>query len=68
MTVNDVHYQICEYDSRWTGPNTAIWESNKAASNRKTQEPIFKISGLNHQLCAELFLDHLGVTNDEVEE
>jgi len=39
ITVGNVHYQICEYDSRWTGPRTAIWVSNKTGSKRETSDP-----------------------------
>jgi len=65
ITVGNVHYQICEYDSRWTGPRTAIWESNKTGSKRNTQDPILTINGMNHQLAAERLLDQLGIVNEE---
>ena len=60
MTVEGKHYQICTYESRWTGSCTTIWESNRSGSNRiNPNKPVYHMSGQDHFLAATRFLDEL---------
>jgi hypothetical protein len=64
MKAGTDHYQICEYSGRIVGIKTSIWKSNSTASKR-TSDIIFEINGMDHMKCAEEFLTHLGIFDNE---
>jgi hypothetical protein len=57
-------YQVCEYDSRMTGPSTSIWECNGTGSKRLSDELRYR-KGMDHFAAASEFLDTIILISDE---
>lgn len=57
-------YQVCEYDSRMTGPSTSVWECNGTGSKRLSDE-LYHRKGMDHFQGASEFLDTIIRNEDE---
>lgn len=59
-------YQVCEYDSRMTGPSTSIWKCNGTGSKR-TSDMIFDRKGMDHFQGVSEFLDTIIRIDEDAE-
>jgi hypothetical protein len=49
-------YQVCEYDSRWTGPRAGIWRCSRNGSKRLSEQ-LYECRQKDHQQAIREWLD-----------